>query len=187
MTITAIPILLYFNLYFTHDYYFMALQPFLSLLATLTWVSFSEFLSARWSIASKQILPWFIVVCIASTFIWTPGHDYRAYLRGSRTLELQYAKSAKALSKPTDYILVHGCDWNSAPLYLMDRKGLAIPEYFGGLNEALNIVEKRVGLHRFKLLVNCDRTSGILAPAPIHKDYIFTMVADRVYLISNKL
>jgi 4-amino-4-deoxy-L-arabinose transferase-like glycosyltransferase len=186
MSITAIPILLYFNLYVTHDYYFMALQPLLALLASLTWVSFTTFLTSRWSLALKRSLPWFIILCIASTFVWTPGHDYKTYLRGSRTLDLHYVKSVKVLSKPSDYILMLGCDWNPAPLYLMDRKGLAIPSFLDNVNEALRIVDRKVGLHKFKIFVNCDRSIEVLNPAPAHENYIFTLISNRVYLISNK-
>lgn len=117
----ALPILVFFNLYFVHDYYYIAVSPFVAVTAgygmyTL-WHGMS--VNAKW----LRI----VVVCLTLfslyksirylPIIYKTNYDNYIY---------QVGKAIQASTPEGSYVLIEGYDWDSSLLYYARRKGLMI-------------------------------------------------------------
>jgi hypothetical protein len=178
---TFFPPLVYFNLYFIHDYYFMAVHPFACITASLCISALINRLFAgrnRKLLYNSSIL---VLVALLSTWSWTPGHDYKRHLYGPQLGNLDYIDFIKSNTTANDLILTYGCDWNPAYLYLMDRRGLSLPSKFDNLKETLSLVDSEIGLNHFRYIVDCSRSSESNQFTDLIKTNVLLGIYPRVY------
>ena len=116
--------LVFFNIY-THDYYFIPLVPAFAILAGWSVVSFID------SLGVPKIMPVAFATLILLATLWTSfwgAKDiYTAFTRPEPDPRVQILSSATV---PSDDLIMVGCGWNPTLLYLSDRKGLMIPDYY---------------------------------------------------------
>jgi hypothetical protein len=120
----VVPILVLFNLYAVHDYYYAAVAPFVALLVGAG----SERLLAISRTRTRRRLTVALAGAWAATFIGTAGSWTLIY--GTPEEEAQLMASARYIhehSEPDDWIVIEGLGWNSAFLYYADRRGFADP------------------------------------------------------------
>ena len=132
------------------------------------------------------LLPGFVLLIIFSTWIWTPGHDYKGYLSNKQIRNLSYVETVANNTSKKDLVIVFGCDWNPAPLFLMNRKGFTVPNKFGNISQSLNFIDTTWGLNSFKLLVDCQRGSSSDKISEFIENQSLVRISDRVYRIISK-
>ena len=123
--VSATNIGLFVNLYYVHEYYFLAVFP--SFTALVGW-SIGK-LAKSW----KALQP-LVVVALTSVVLFTtwfgPQGQKSQVTSSENPKPLQISEILSKKTSPTDRILVIGCDWNPALLYQSDRTGLMIPDWY---------------------------------------------------------
>lgn len=182
-----LPVLVYFNLYVVHDYYFLAIHSTMCLASSVFSVELVKYYSKLYDVRKVfALLPSFVLVIIFSTWIWTPGHDYKGYLFNKQIKSLSYVETVANNTSKDDLVIVFGCDWNPAPLFLMNRKGFAVPNKFGNISQSLNFIDMNWGLNSFKLFVDCRRGSSSEKIPEFVGNQSLVSISDRVYRIISK-
>ncbi len=117
--------LLLFNLYATHDYYWVAVAPILALAIGLS----AGWLRSRWSSPSIRRLgvalagAW-IATLVGSFASWSIVYGEPPELAGT----MRIADFVRDHSEPDDWVVFRGWGWNPTFLYYARRQGLAVPE-----------------------------------------------------------
>jgi hypothetical protein len=132
--------LIFFNLFFVHDYYFLAIL-FPSIFATSLLIKL--LLPKVVQIPKRSTaLHLAILLLIPTWFLDIPGHDYKAWLRNDRNTVPELSLEIASETLKNDRILVIGCDWNPTILYYADRYGIAAPNWIASTDDAINFVTK---------------------------------------------
>lgn len=124
LAVFALPVLVFSNLYFVHDYYFMANGLFL-LAATAVGL---EALAARtdWPLAVRSGLVT-LALCAQVTTAW---RTYGVNFTRPPVAPPALAPLIAAATEPDDVILAFGYDWNSALPYYSERRAIMLPRNF---------------------------------------------------------
>ena len=181
------PVLVYFNLYVVHDYYFLAIHSIMCLTSSICAIELIKHYSKVYNVRKDFVLlPGFVLLIIFSTWIWTPGHDYKGYLSNKQIRNLSYVETVASNTSKKDLVIVFGCDWNPAPLFLMNRKGFTVPNKFGNISQSLSFIDTTWGLNSFKLFVDCQRGSSSDKIPEFIGNQSLVRISDRVYRIISK-
>jgi hypothetical protein len=150
------PILVYFNLYVVHDYYFLAVCPFIFLACAYLW----ENLDANQKYVNKERSVGAIVLLtvILSWALQIPQRNYLDILRMPRNAIPELSQTISTYTKTADKILVVGCDWDPTVLYHADRYGIASPGKFGGVQSVLDFLATTSNHMDYSYLATCPGT-----------------------------
>ncbi len=122
--VSVINVGLFINLYYIHEYYFLAILP--SLTALVGWAVVS--LSKKWTGPRVVMLTVMTSLVLVSTWLGPMGpRSQVASFESPKPFEL--AKVLAEKTYPGDRLVVLGCDWNPAILYHSERRGLMIPSW----------------------------------------------------------
>jgi len=120
----------YFNLYFVHDYYAIALMPYVAVacgvgaMAIVRYISSVRITFVRFSLLGALLI-------IVGISLWGTT-DYLKLLYGKERLTygthpvVQLGRFLERMTKETDTIIVTDNDWSSDLLYYAKRKGLML-------------------------------------------------------------
>jgi hypothetical protein len=117
-------IFLFMNLYFVHEYYFMAVYPALSSLAG--WVVSRAALFFR---GNLRLVSVFTILTLASTWLGPlgPRAQSDSFSQPKISKEAQVLRDNTAASSR---VLALGCDWDPTIFYHAERTGLMIPGWY---------------------------------------------------------
>jgi hypothetical protein len=120
ITLTLVgPVVLFFNLYFQHDYYAIAVS---ASVAALVGVGFAEIVRMRSTLA-RLVVPLAVAITIVAWFAFVP-YWTRIYDRVSDPEGvLPLAAQIKRETEPGQYVAIIGRDWTPSVLYYADRWG----------------------------------------------------------------
>jgi Dolichyl-phosphate-mannose-protein mannosyltransferase len=116
----VVPLLVFTNLYFVHDYYFAAVSPALAALVGLA----VGYLHARFP--RSVVRPAAVVGLVAVAFTLWASHGYweRVYNEDSDPMDVMpVAREVESLTRPDDVVAMVGFDWSPAILYYAHRRG----------------------------------------------------------------
>lgn len=129
-----LPIFIFWNLYFIHDYYLSAVLPTLSIISGLALMHFLNFFYINlnnWRITFPIIIVIGVMqYFIASKFPFSYQRNYQITLTENRNVENHFyktyemAREINRLSSFGDLVIVTGFDWTSEILYYAERRGL---------------------------------------------------------------
>jgi hypothetical protein len=135
MLLMVIPFLkvgTFFNLYYQHDYYLVAVLPFISVVFALSMVSLQKCLWVP--LFKKNVAVFYSSVCVLFIFVvynliqTGRNNEYLRYLdiKGNKAQYEQYTlgrQIAKA-THPEELVIITDFEWSSEVLYSAKRKGL---------------------------------------------------------------
>ena len=159
ISVVFITIFTFFNLYFEHDYYLVALLPIFSVLFAIGVYLSYEFFKFNKLKISKYINIAAISMGLIIPFSLTKGMTFsKEYLRFSYTKNKnddypQYlvGKRIQALTKKSDAIIITDFEWSSEMMYYAKRKGLMWT--LGNENE-IGRFEKDLARTQYKFIVS---------------------------------
>jgi hypothetical protein len=125
MSVVALTnIFLFINLYFVHEYYFMAIYPVLATLAGWTVSRAALFLQG-----DRRIVAALTIVTLSSTWFGPAGPraQWDAFALPKQTKEVSAVRDN---TDPASRILALGCDWDPTLFYHAERTGLMIPGWY---------------------------------------------------------
>jgi hypothetical protein len=115
--------LLFFNLYIVHDYYLVAIYPFLVLALAVAIESTVRKLGSPNN--AFRLLITTVTIVIFSTFISPLGSSYmKNYNLMGTTPDISSIIARN--TEPNEKVIMIGCDWDPTYLYFADRKGLML-------------------------------------------------------------
>ncbi len=160
------PVLLFFNLYYQHDYYAIAVS---ASVAALVGVGFGRIASMRWWLPRlvgglavvATIVAWFLLVPYW-TRIYAPVFDPEGVLPLAAQIERE--------TDPGQRVAIIGRDWSPSVLYYADRWGWMVrsTDWPPGLLERL--LDDGWAVYRCPLLNerdHCDRIATAVAGVPV--------------------
>lgn len=112
----CIPIFIFTNLHFVHNYYQYANALFLILFISLFYLYVAKY---------NKLLSYFLI-CIHCILCVLYSYN-NIYIQDIDKVDIGY--KLKEITKPDTAIIVLGTDWSSEVLYYAERKGIAIPEF----------------------------------------------------------
>ncbi len=124
----TLPILVFFNLYWIHDYYLIAVSPGIAMVQGLLVAYLLEPLrkpAVRRAVAVAMAVFFAFSLLATQPFFW--GFVYAN--PGDPDATLAEAAELAANSSPGDLALTDGRDWSPAVLYFAGRRGLAVPDW----------------------------------------------------------
>lgn len=170
------PICIYFNLYVVHDYYYLAIFPFV-ILAISYLFDVHENLE-------RHLITSFLSVVIPMLFVlWTVQFHSRNYLdilHMDRNSTINGVAELRQISNVKDKILVVGCDWDPSFLYQVDRYGIAAPNWTGGVESTIDFLVREKLMKDLNYLVICNSQKVPTSRAGVH----LLRVSNNVYRIS---
>lgn len=170
----SLPVLVFSNLYFVHDYYFMANGLFL--LAAIAIGLDALVARADWPIAVRGG----IVALALLAQVTTAWRTYGVNFTRPPVAPPALAPLIAAATEPDDVILAFGYDWNSALPYYSQRRAIMLPRNFEHrrdlISRSLQLLEgARVGA---LVIANEFRERDLFArPYAEQLDLAFTPVA----------
>lgn len=176
------PIFVFFNLYVVHDYYFLAICPFLFLACAYL----CENVEVNKNILSREGAIGAVVLftVILSWTLHIPQRNYLEILRMPRNSIPELSQTISAVTNTDDEIIVVGCDWDPTVLYHADRYGLAVPGKFGDVRSILNFLETTTDYSNYKYLASCP---GTIIPKDLAEVEIVPVATNlfKIYFIDN--
>lgn len=121
-----ITIMVFFNLYFVHDYYLMAVSPLISIVAGVCLYNFVQYCNQG---NKNKILVTSLFLLVLS--LACPRDYWRLYFMSPATYYkendiISVAEKIKNITSRDDMIFVMDRDWNSDLLYYAERKGFMV-------------------------------------------------------------
>lgn len=119
-------ICIFFNLYFVHDYYFLAIAPLLALIIGMLVARGYRILHGRLTRRQAAMaMGTGMLVILAMSWALSQG---KPALGKFVAQEWRYGQSQEIASQtePTDGVAVVGCSWSPEILYFADRRGLML-------------------------------------------------------------
>jgi hypothetical protein len=156
-----LPLLLFTNLYFHHDYYANANALFLLVAVTL---SLSAIFASGWRLAAMLLLAC-IVVGQSRYFLRTYDSLIRIDARSAEILRISAA--AKQAAAPDQALLVLGDLWSSAVPYFSERRALVMGTPLASselMESVLQRPEAYLGGLRLGGVITCSNLSAYYAP-----------------------
>jgi len=138
-------IIFFINLYYVHEYYFMAIYPALAAIAG--WAVSRAAFSQK---GDLRVIGAFTVVALASTWLGPAGTETQR----NSFAPPQISREVTTLRDNTtssSRIVAIGCDWNPALFYHSNRTGLMIPGWYTVNNEFWEVENLSLYTH----LVTC--------------------------------
>lgn len=135
----------FFNLYYVHNYYLIAVAPIMCLIVGMLGAQLTRVLEVRMSPTRVYaILTLGLVIIIVMSWTLSEG---RQALEKFVYQEWRYGQSAEIAeaTMPTDGIAVVGCSWSPEILYFADRRGLMLHNSWAPGNLQHTIPEEWVG------------------------------------------
>ncbi len=125
--------LVFFNLYFVHDYYLIAVYPAIVVVAAIsvTWVAQRLTDSAVRQYAIVGIVA---VAMVISTTRTDLGRQSLANFRTSADSS-GLGAPIRAITQPDDLVVIIGCDWSPVFLYFAERRGVMFRDEVGSFWE----------------------------------------------------
>ena len=150
------PILVYFNLYVVHDYYFLAVCPFIFLACAYLWENLDT--TRKYLHKERFVGAIVLLTVVLSWALQIPQRNYLDILRMPRNAIPELSQIISFHTKATDKILVVGCDWDPTVLYYADRYGIASPGKFGGVQSVLDFLATTPNRLDYSYLATCPGT-----------------------------
>lgn len=160
----------FFNLYYVHDYYLMALSPWISIVTGCGLYIFIELCKKY----KRRMLLCFMVVILAISLIYPQNYwkhyymSYNDYYSSSDILCV--GKYINNITKRDDRILVMDNDWSSDILYYSQRKGYMVRNKNPQLKDEFSLV----------VLQDIDKHMDVLSKFS-HLEYIDTIGRWKIY------
>jgi hypothetical protein len=178
------PPVLYFNLYFVHDYYFMALTPLLFILIAMS-LNSEITRSGKRHHRLKVIALMTLTSLVASWTIVLPSRDYKAMLGWNRSAIPSISTELAIKTDASDVILVLGCDWDPSVLYFADRVGIAAPGWLGTPQDTVNFLTQNKFFEQIDYVAFCNAPTQInLPPGFVGKSISSNLIEIRKKLVS---
>lgn len=160
----TLPIVVFFNLYWIHDYYLAAISPGIAmiqgLLLAYLLAPLTRPLARRTAVTAVAAFVVLSMLASQSAF-W--GFAYAT--PGDPDFTLAEAAEVAANSAPSDLVLTEGRDWSPAVLYVARRRGLAVPTWLGEQGRT-DLIDPSL----YRVASFFDPTTGhleLLAPWPL--------------------
>lgn len=169
--------IVFFNLYYVHDYYLIAIYPALVAVMgiSISWLIATIGLAGaprvRAVVASLSTI-------ILSTALTSQGHALVDGFRNTGPVPVP-SQVIMELTEPNDLIVFVGCDWNPAYLYYADRRGVmfmsATTDFLGsvGTPSDARAFWETEDVSRYSLLLSCN---GELKPSAFLPDRVRAVV-----------
>jgi hypothetical protein len=149
LALAAVPVLLFFNLYFIHDYYAIAVTTGWAMLVALG-------VDELWRHVGRRAIPLMGIaaaVSLAATGLyWSIVYTNQNLGEGPDYLE-RGAELARHTS-PDDLVVVAGYDWMPSVQYFARRWGLSIPGYMSD-----DVIADQLGLYKVMITRNTEQSS----------------------------
>lgn len=120
----VVPVLVLFNLYARHEYYYAAIAPLIALAVGMGAMHVASIVSERpRRLISVGLAGAWVATLVASIGSWT-------VIYGTPQEEARIFETARYIrdnSSPDDWVVIDGHGWNSAFLYYARRQGYAVP------------------------------------------------------------
>jgi hypothetical protein len=173
-----LPLLLFTNLYFHHNYYANANALFLLVAVGL---SLAAIFTAGWRVAALLLLAGIVV---GQVRYFRNTYDFFIRLDTRPGDRLQVAAAAKKSVPPDRALLVIGDDWSSGIPYLSERRALALVPFAPPalMEQALTRTESLLGGLRLGGIVTC---SDLAAYSPQVQAKIDQLLAGRAVLAES--
>lgn len=171
---------IFFNLYFVHNYYFLAVAPIIALLVGLIGANVYKFVRTRTTPARGLTLVVFFVVAVAgSSWIFSQG---KSALSKFVAQEWRYGQSEEiaAATQLGDGIAVVGCSWSPEVLYFADRRGLMLQSDWPPGNLQHQIPREWTG-KTIGYVFLCGE--GVDVPSLFESPVALTQVSPRLYRV----
>ncbi len=139
-------VLIFFNLYYIHEYYMMAIIPFISIVVG---VNIKHIFSSLYKKRHISLIV-FLVVISGVSYLKTP--DYFDIIKDKSILSyensaiVQLGQYVKTITKYNENIIITDYDWSSEILYYCERKGLMLRS-----DKAIDTAEKKN--NNFKIIM----------------------------------
>jgi hypothetical protein len=147
------------NLYYVHNYYFIAVAPALSVAVGLGIVTLCRiFMLKKWGRILVTTILTGVVYLQAQAFLNGFGHG--------QTLDRPLPKFGELLqeiSRPTDHIAIIGREWDPLLTYAADRRMLFVRETHETDEDAWQLSRTALGNEDYSILVAMDSVAGDLA------------------------
>ena len=120
----ALPLLAFFNLYYVHDYYYIAVSPFVA-------IAGGYGLRALWQ-GMPGSVAWLhpaIALFTLFTVAWSTHTLLHVYTVHYDTYVCRVGSAIAAATPPDGCVVIDGYNWDSSLLYYARRKGLMIVPY----------------------------------------------------------
>jgi len=165
------PIMTFFNLYVVHDYYYLAIIFFLIF-------SFDFYATIQIKRLRIEVMLGFIVASlILSWAIQIPQRNYVDALTSSRSSVPELSQIIANNTKPSDEVMVVGCDWDPTVLYFANRNGIAAPVADGDLKAVLTKLYESSNRDEIGYIATCSDVE--ISPHLAH--YQLKKIAPQLY------
>jgi hypothetical protein len=144
------------NLYFVHDYYFLATAP-----AIITAIGLG--LAALWSQCATSRVGRTLVGVTVIALLTSQGYAFRHGFGHSQTLNLPpppFANLLRELTTPSDHIILFGREWDSSLTYYTDRPMAGVRETYETDNDAWLASRAALAPADYTVLVAFDSIAG---------------------------
>lgn len=124
-----------FNLYYIHDYYLIAVTPFLSVICGFV-------LYQIWKLLSKSNF-FIIILSVFFTFLMfiTPINTYLKKSQDSPPITVLIADYLQQTTAPDEYIIITDQTWSSEQLFAANRRGMMLNEGTAAEEDILKMLE----------------------------------------------
>lgn len=175
--VSVVNVGLFINLYYIHEYYFLAIFP--SLTALVGWAV--SRLAEKWT--GPQVVMTTVLTSLVLVSTWLGPMGPRSQVASFE--EPVPFELAEVLSQNTgsgDRLIVLGCDWNPAILYHSERTGLMLPSWHE-VEELLWTIED---LSTYSYIVTCEDTKPTdvdalskLSPVEVFPGFLYSIQGNR--------
>lgn len=149
LAIAAVPVLLFFNLYWVHDYYAIAVTVGWAVLLALG-------VDELWTHVGRRAIPLMLIataVSLVSTGLyWSIAYTSQNLGEGPDYLER--GAELDRHTSPDDLVVVAGYDWMPSVQYFARRWGLSIPGYMNDHD-----IDADLGLYKVMITRNTEQPS----------------------------
>ena len=124
-----IPVAVFFNLYYAHDYYLMSVSPFICAFAGVCFYELEKYLRG-----ASRLVRYLICISLVAS-IALPGSYWNPYFKTKEKYmasdEWKIVQFVNEETPEKDSVLILGNDWSSHLQYYMQRPAATIPEAKG--------------------------------------------------------
>ncbi|BBY00476.1 ArnT family glycosyltransferase [Mycobacterium seoulense] len=147
--------LVFFNLYYVHSYYLIAIFPAIVAAVGIGLVAVAQRIPANTSVAAAAGTALIVVGSDVPIYIGFPGAvlDIGQWIIAPKPDPA--AERIRAATRPDDLIVLVGCDWDPTTLYYADRRGLMLRD------NLLPDVWKHENINDYHYLFSCKPNLGV--------------------------
>ncbi len=171
------PFLIFFNLYVVHDYYFLAIYFLLFFAASYSVIPL--FSSLGFDLSRKILWSVTAITLIGSFAFQIPNRNYIEILKMDKDAIPILSSSISNATKPSDNLLVVGCDWDPSILYFADRMGIAAPSWTGSVVNTIKLLTRLDMMSEISYIATCG---DVVMPKTI-PEITFIQVAPNLFQI----